>query len=79
MRSEPGSFSFAPELALLVSRLERARPVPSEAFRTSLRERLVVRAPAYNPARLGLAALAGGVLLLLAGVLSVAGLGPLAA
>ena len=68
-------------LVALVARLDGARPVPAAGFRGELRRRLA-GAGAARPARLG--ALIGafgssGALLLLAGALSAAGLGPLAA
>ena len=72
------------ELIELAERLERERPLPAAAFRGDLRRRLVAgRGPARSrPARLRVLiagyATAGSVLLL-AGVASVAGIGPLGA
>jgi hypothetical protein len=70
------------ELIALAERLERERPVPSAGFRGDLRRRLLAGGDAQRPRRLG-ALIAGfacsGILLLLAGALSAAGAGPLAA
>ena len=72
------------ELIELAERLESERPVPSAAFRGDLRRRLVAGSGAEHsrPARLRVL-IAGyataGSLLLLAGVASVAGIGPLGA
>jgi hypothetical protein len=71
------------DLVGLSERLRDQRPLPAAAFRGALRRRLVaLRPPRPRPDRLGVLiaryAAAGGVLLL-AGALSAAGLGPLAA
>ena len=67
----------------LAQRLTAMRPVPAPAYRGALRRRLVALGPpAARPANLGrLTALhaGGGLVLLLIGALSVAGIGPLAA
>jgi hypothetical protein len=70
------------DLADLSERLRDQRPVPAAAFRGALRRRLLaLRPPRPRPDRLGVLiaryATAGAVLLL-AGALSAAGLGPLA-
>jgi len=72
------------DLIDLAERLERERPVPAAAFRGDLRRKLVAGGAAARsrPARLRVLiagyATAGSVLLL-AGVVSVAGIGPLGA
>jgi hypothetical protein len=71
------------DLLGLSERLRDQRPVPAAAFRGALRRRLLaLRPPRPRPDRLGFLiaryAAAGGVLLL-AGALSAAGRGPLAA
>jgi hypothetical protein len=71
------------DIARLFERLRDERPVPTASFRGALRRRLLARGlPRPRPDRLGLLitryATAGAVLLL-AGALSAAGLGPLAA
>jgi hypothetical protein len=71
------------DLARLSERLRDQRPVPTAAFRGALRRRLLARrAPRPRPARLGLLITryaSAGAVLLLAGALSAAGIGPLAA
>lgn len=71
------------ELKAIAQRLEAERPVPAAAFRGDLRRALLGHGrPLSRPARLRLQiALYGssGFVLLLAGVFSVAGVGPLAA
>ena len=71
------------ELAVLARRLEADRPVPAPAFRGDLLRTLLARGPAApRPRRLRLL-IAGyacsGLVLLVLGASSVAGLGPLAA
>jgi hypothetical protein len=70
------------ELIALAERLERERPVPSASFRGDLRRRVLAGSGPPRPKRLR-ALIAGfacsGALLLLAGALSAAGAGPLAA
>ena len=77
---EPGT---PEDLIRLAERLEQERPVPSAAFRGDLRRRLIAGARSHSrPARLRLliAGYAGtGSLLLLVGVVSAAGIGPLSA
>ena len=74
---------FDPELTPIAERLERERPLPGPAFRGDLRRRLLSQgAPRLRPARLRLQILAygsSGLVLLAGGVLSAAGVGPLAA
>jgi hypothetical protein len=70
------------EIVRLAERLQEARPVPSAAFRGELRRRLLVVAGASRPRPARLRALiagyaGAGAMLLLAGVASAAGLGPL--
>jgi hypothetical protein len=75
---EPGA---AEDLVALAERLRDERPLPSPAFRGQLRRRLLARPRTHAPAGLWalIAGYAGaGTLLLLAGALSAAGLGPLA-
>lgn len=77
---EPGA---PEELILLAERLDRERPVPTAAFRGTLRRRLLTGGAAHpRPARLRLLitgyASAGSGLLLIAAA-SVAGIGPLGA
>ncbi len=77
---EPGT---PDELIVLAQRLEQERPVPSASFRGDLRRRLLDGEFARSrPERLRLliAGYAGaGMVLLLAGAASVAGIGPLGA
>jgi len=77
---EPGAPA---ELLRFAERLERDRPLPATAFRGELRRRLLADPAARSPkVRLWplIAGYAGaGVLLLLAGAASVAGIGPLGA
>jgi hypothetical protein len=71
------------DLIRLAERLDRERPVPSAAFRGSLRRRLLAGGAAHaRPARLRLliTGYAGaGCALLIVGAVSAAGLGPLGA
>ncbi len=72
------------DLVLLAERLQERRPVPSSAFRGELRRRLLALRRHRHPRPERLRALIGayassGVLLLLVGALSTAGVGPLAA
>jgi hypothetical protein len=71
------------DLIALAERLERERPVPTAAFRGELRRRLMTRGgaadrPAHLRARIAAFACSGSMLLL-AGALSAAGVGPLGA
>jgi hypothetical protein len=71
------------ELIRLAERLDRERPVPTAAFRGDLRRRLLAGGAAHRrPARLRLLIsgyATAGMLLLLVGAASVAGVGPLGA
>lgn len=77
---EPGT---PEELIRLAERLEHDRPVPSAAFRGALRRRLVAEGTqATRPVglrRLITSYASGGVFLLLVGVASAGGIGPLGA
>ncbi len=69
------------ELIRLAERLDRERPVPTAAFRGTLRRRLLMgEPPRARPARLWLLItgyVSAGSALLVVGAMSVAGIGPL--
>jgi hypothetical protein len=72
-----------PDLTEIAERLQHSRPVPAPAFRGDLRRRLLRHgAPASRPRRLWLRVTAYGLpgaALLLCGLASAAGAGPLGA